>query len=310
MADGIGQQFQHPDKTADGKQRAEITFTGLETLWINTGTLCNVECEHCYIESSPNNDRLSYIRAEEIAPFLMEAKKMNAKEIGFTGGEPFMNPEMGTMLQLSLDHGFQVLVLTNAMRPMMRSRVKSQMLALKESHGNALSLRVSIDHYTRTGHDQERGTGAFDATLTGIKWLFENGFTVSVAGRGLTGETESQLRAGFADLFRKQDLPLDADDPAALILFPEMDDEEAVPEITTECWGILNKSPASIMCSSSRMLVKRKDAQTPIVLSCTLLPYDEQFEMGETLNAASGPVKLNHPFCAQFCVLGGASCSG
>jgi len=32
--------------------------------------------------------------------------------------------------------------------------------------------------------------------------------------------------------------------------------------------------------------------------------------MGANLKEAVGPVKLNHPFCAQFCVLGGASCSG
>jgi hypothetical protein len=45
------------------------------------------------------------------------------------------------------------------------------------------------------------------------------------------------------------------------------------------------------------------------VLSCTLLPYDSAFEMGETLAEAAGEVPLNHPHCAKFCVLGGASCS-
>jgi len=45
------------------------------------------------------------------------------------------------------------------------------------------------------------------------------------------------------------------------------------------------------------------------VLSCTLLAYDPQFEMGPRLADALGPVKLNHPHCATFCVLGGASCS-
>jgi hypothetical protein len=39
------------------------------------------------------------------------------------------------------------------------------------------------------------------------------------------------------------------------------------------------------------------------------LPYDAQFKMGARLADAASPVKLNHPFCAQFCVLGGGSCS-
>jgi hypothetical protein len=80
------------------------------------------------------------------------------------------------------------------------------------------------------------------------------------------------------------------------------------PEITTACWGILRKDPREVMCASARMVVKRKGAAEPAVLACTLLPYDAQFELGATLRAASGPVPLNHKYCASFCVLGGASC--
>jgi hypothetical protein len=88
-----------------------------------------------------------------------------------------------------------------------------------------------------------------------------------------------------------------------------MDASVEVPEITTACWDILGKSPDALMCASSRMVVKRKGAKKPSVLACTLLPYDPAFELGETLAAAEGPVALNHPHCAKFCVLGGASCS-
>ena len=105
------------------------------------------------------------------------------------------------------------------------------------------------------------------------------------------------------------DINIDAQDPIQLVLFPEMDETVDVPEITTQCWEILGISPDDIMCASSRMVVKRKGAQRPVVLSCTLLPYDPEFEMGETLAEASRNVKLNHPHCAKFCVLGGASCS-
>jgi hypothetical protein len=82
-----------------------------------------------------------------------------------------------------------------------------------------------------------------------------------------------------------------------------------VPEITTACWSILHKSPRDVMCASSRMVVKRKGAARPSVVACTLLPYDERFELGHSLREASRSVPLNHPYCAQFCVLGGASCS-
>ncbi|PQA87893.1 radical SAM protein [Hyphococcus luteus] len=303
-------KFQHKERTAAGELRAEVPLARLETLWINTGTLCNVECAHCYIKSSPTNDRLVYLSAEEAAPFLDEARRMGAREIGFTGGEPFLNPDMIAMTQGALTRGFNVLILTNAMRPMMRPKVQEGLLSLRARFPHLLTLRVSLDHYSAEGHDAERGEGAFEASMTGLGWLQDNGFSFTIAGRGLTGEREAELRSGFAALFEARGVPLDAHDPAQLVIFPEMDAARDVPEITAACWSILGKDQADMMCATSRMLVKRKGAERPAVLSCTLLPYDEQFEMGKSLAEAAKPVKLNHPFCAQFCVLGGASCSG
>ena len=117
------------------------------------------------------------------------------------------------------------------------------------------------------------------------------------------------MRAGYAALFAAHDIPIDAADPVGLVLFPEMDAREDVPEITEQCWDILGVSPGDVMCASSRMVVKRKGADKPAVLACTLLPYDAEFELGATLSEAMGDVPLNHPHCAKFCVLGGGACS-
>jgi hypothetical protein len=92
------------------------------------------------------------------------------------------------------------------------------------------------------------------------------------------GEDEAAERAGYARLFAEHAIPVDADDPAALVLFPEMDADVDVPEITEACWGILGKSPGQVMCASSRMVVRRRGADRAAVLSCTLLPYDPAFE--------------------------------
>ena len=117
------------------------------------------------------------------------------------------------------------------------------------------------------------------------------------------------MRRGYGRLFAGLGIAIDARDPGVLVLFPEMDSLADVPEITTACWGILHKSPDSVMCASARMVIKRKDAAHPAVVACTLLPYDPQFELGETLAESSTAVRLNHPHCAKFCVLGGAACS-
>ena len=154
-----------------------------------------------------------------------------------------------------------------------------------------------------------RGRGTWRPMLEGLRWLVAEGFDLRVAGRTLWHEPEADVRAGFARLFSAEGIPIDAHDPASLVLFPEMDVRTEVPEITTRCWSILGVRPEQMMCASSRMVIKRKGADRPAVVPCTLLPYDPQFELGQTLAAAETTVKLNHPFCAQFCVLGGASCS-
>lgn len=302
-------KFQDPVTTAKGEARAQVALRSLETLWFNTGTLCNLTCANCYIESSPRNDRLAWLSLEDVRSYLdeIERDRLPVREIGFTGGEPFMNREIIAMLDLVLSRGLSVLVLTNAMKPL--QKVRDELLRLRENHGDRLTIRVSLDHYTPEIHEAERGRRSWAPTLDGLIWLVRHGFRVDVAGRHFSAEDDETLRAGYARLFADQAIPIDATDPIRLMLFPEMDPARDVPEITTACWGILKKSPDDVMCASARMVVRRRDADESVVLACTLLPYDPRFELGRTLADASVPVSLNHPYCASFCVLGGASCS-
>ena len=302
-------KFRDPDVTAKGENRATVGLRALETLWFNTGTLCNLTCRNCYIESSPRNDSLAYLTLAEVATYLDEIARdhLPTQLIGFTGGEPFMNPDIIAMLEAVLSRGLNALVLTNAMKPL--RRLRADLLPLRGKYGDRLTIRVSIDHPDAAIHEQERGRRSWLPALDGLIWLARNGFNLDVAGRRFTGESEQAIRDGFSRLFATHDIPVDAYDPVRLMLFPEMERDRDVPEITTACWSILHKSPNDVMCAAARMVVKRRDAPTPVVQACTLLAYDPRFEMGTTLAEASAPVSLNHPFCASFCVLGGASCS-
>ena len=309
-SDGLG-KFAHPQITAKGEARASVALVDPQTLWFNTGTLCNITCANCYIESSPTNDRLVYITTAEVTDYLDQIAERGwpVQEIGFTGGEPFMNPAMIDMARACLERGFSVLILTNAMRPMMRKTMRAGLQDLQRDFGERLTLRISVDHFNSALHDKERGDGAFAKTLEGMIWLRDAGIRMAVAGRTVWGDTEADSRAGYAAFYAEHGFNIDAQDPGMTVLFPEMDEHAEVPEITTACWDILGKSPRDVMCSSSRMVVKRRGADKPTVLACTLLPYSAEFELGSTLAEAEGDVFLNHPHCAKFCVLGGASCS-
>ena len=300
------QKFENKNLTADNKTRAFIESKKLKTLWFNTGTLCNLTCKNCYIESSPKNDRLAYLSFDEFKVFVNESiqNEMGTEEIGFTGGEPFMNKDILKMIKYSLDNGFKTLVLTNAMKPMMNNKKNLNKL----NHLN-LSIRVSIDHYNKDKHEQIRGSNSWEPMIEGLKWLSENKFNYCLATRLMWDEDEETTRKNFKKFVDQYQLILDVENKSQLVTFAEMDEKQDTPEITTECWDILNKNPDTIMCSTSRMIVKKKGDENPSVIACTLLPYKQEFDLGDTLKESMKKIYLNHPHCSKFCVLGGSSCS-
>ena len=304
-------KFQDPNYTLNGDVRATVSFKKFKTLWFNLGSQCNIECKNCYIKSSPQADHFVYLKPNDILPYLDEIDLISRDriEIGFTGGEPYLNPDAIELAEVVLERGHKLLVLTNAMRPMMRPKVQKGLLSLKQKYGNRLTLRVSLDHYTDIGHDKERGKGSYRIAIDGINWLNENSFNINIAGRSEFSEGEDEAIQGYHKLIKRSKWKINLDNREALILFPEMDEKIDVPEISKNCWNILNVNPENMMCATSRMVVRRKHETTPSVLACTLLWDDTQFETGKILKDSLKPVKLNHPHCSKFCVLGGASCS-
>jgi organic radical activating enzyme len=293
--------------TMGGKPRASVKLNSLETLWFNTGTLCNLNCQGCYIESSPYNNSLEYIKFEEVKFYIDEIVSNNLKTsiIGFTGGEPFMNPDIIKILKYVLNSGFNTLVLTNGMRPI---KLKFKDI-LNLPFLNNMKIRVSIDHYLKPLHEKIRGINTWDSLIDNIVWLKKNNIKLDIASRLEDGENETDKREGFKNLFRKIGISIDANDKKTLVLFPSMNMEKPSTEITQDCWKILNKKPEDLMCSNSRMIVKKKGEKSTKILACTLITKDKNFELGETIMKSNKNVTLCHPFCSQFCFLGNSSCN-
>ena len=292
-------KFENKFLTVSGKQRAFIKTKQFKTLWFNTGTLCNLTCKNCFMESSPSNDQLSYLSFEEFKNYIDESivKNYGTKEVGFTGGEPFMNKDIIKMIEYSLKNGFNTLVLTNAMKPMLNK--KEQLLNLKSSN---LTIRVSIDHYKKEKHELIRGQNSYDVMMMGLKWLNDNDFNYALATRLLWNEKEDMVRKNFGVFTKNNKLNLDTNSKQHLVTFVEMDEKKDTPEITTECWGILKKDPSNIMCSSSRMIVKKKGSKNTSVISCTLLPYDNNFDLGINYGRTYNFEKNRNLFrCNHYC---------
>ena len=237
-------KFGDPNWTAKGERRAEVALERLETLWFNTGTLCNIECINCYIESSPKNDRLVYITAGEVRALLDEITELDlgTREIGFTGGEPFMNPDMLDMLDDALARGFEVLLLTNAMQPMQRPRIKKGLLEL----GRTLRRQAHRTGQPRSLFASAARKRARAENLANWRSRASTGWPRTAFRSPLPGARAGMKAMPSHAAATPSSLPthgwsIDPENRSQLVLLPEMDGSRDVPEITTACWSILGK---------------------------------------------------------------------
>ena len=168
-----------------------MALRALETLWFNTGTLCNLTCRNCYIESSPRNDRLAYLTRDEVANIWTRSRATAADAADRLHRrravhEPATSSRCWTTCCRA---GFEALVLTNAMQPM--RKLRPQLLALRERTATRLRIRVSLDHYAPAVHEAERGRRSWAPTIDGLVWLARNGFAHRRRRTPISGETGS-----------------------------------------------------------------------------------------------------------------------
>ena len=261
-------KFADPDWTATRERRATVALDRLETLWINTGTLCNITCQNCYIESSPSNDRLVYITAAEAAAYFdeIETGRLGTREIGFTGGEPFMNPHLLAMVERRARARLRGAGAHQRHAADAAAQDQARAARPAQRFGARLTLRVSLDHYGKALHEAERGARTWARTIAGLDWLAAERLPDRHRRAHLLERERGATRArAMRSLIAEHGWPIDAADPAELVLLPEMDGRHDVPEITTRCWAILKKSPGDMMCATSRMVVKRQGAERPTV---------------------------------------------
>jgi pyruvate-formate lyase-activating enzyme len=143
-------------------------------LWIYTNYDCNLKCSYCVAKSSPNAPRRS-IGANNAKQLVDEAVALGFDHVFFTGGEPFLLPDIYEMLAYSAAR-VKTSVLTNAM--IIRGARLEKLRAI--AHEN-LIIQVSLDGGEAAHHDAYRGAGTWAKTVEGIKILQEAGFHVRLS---------------------------------------------------------------------------------------------------------------------------------
>jgi len=155
-------------------------------LWIYTNYDCNLRCSYCVAKSSPNAPRRA-IGLANVWQLVDEAVALGFEHLFFTGGEPFILPDIYAMLAYASAH-VPTTVLTNAM--ILRGPRLEKLVAIANDN---LIVQVSLDGGRPEDHDAYRGTGSWEKAVAGIRLLQAAGFRVRL------GTTETPANADHLD---------------------------------------------------------------------------------------------------------------
>ncbi len=269
-----------------------VPLAHLDDLWFQVGgTLCNLECRHCFISCSPRNHAFGFLDLETVRQRLDESVRLGVKEYYFTGGEPFLNRDMVAILELTLRYG-PATVLTNG--TVFKDEWLQRLRCAEEASPYSLEFRVSIDGFTATTNDPIRGTGTFERILHGVRQLVAHGFLpILTVTRTRDDEDDGALVEGFVRLLQA----LGYERPRLKIL-PVLrigaeverqrgyhDDERVTPEMME------GFDAGRLICNHSRIVTDRG------VYVCPILIEAPDARLGATLAEAHTAYALRHHAC-------------
>jgi sulfatase maturation enzyme AslB (radical SAM superfamily) len=281
----------------------EVALAHLDHLWFQVaGTLCNLECRHCFISCSPHNHTFGFLDLETVRRALDESVNLGVKEYYFTGGEPFLNPDMVAILELTLRYG-PATVLTNG--TVFKEDWLRRLRRADDASLYTLEFRVSLDGFSAETNDPVRGPGTFVRILRGIRQLVDHGFLPIITVTRTTEEIDEAAQVdGFARLLKANGY-----DRPRLKVLPtlrigaEVKRQRGYHEherVTPEMMAGFDRNV--LICSHSRVVTDRG------IFVCPILIEAAEARLGDSLAEAAKPYKLRHQACFT-CYQYGALCA-
>ena len=290
------------EETARSGDTPRVELRSLDTLWFQVaGTVCNLACTHCFISCSPTNHTHEFLTLEEVRSHLADAAGLGVKEYYFTGGEPFLNPDMEAILAATLEVG-PASVLTNGL--LLDPERCARLAALARGAEYSLDLRISLDGYSAVSNDPIRGEGTFERILEGALNVHRAGLNPVMTVTEVHEENASREgRERFLEILRERGV----ERPRLKILPVFQIGNEAERSGAYESWQLLKEGDAGeegwdhLQCSSCRMVTDQG------VWVCPILVNEPGGRMGERLADTLDSYPLDHPAC-WTCHVYGVSC--
>ncbi|MBF0611350.1 MAG: radical SAM/Cys-rich domain protein [Magnetococcales bacterium] len=148
----------------------QLTALSLQTLQINVGLRCNLECRHCHLAAGPGRrEEMSWQTMERIWSLV---EQWGIQRVDLTGGAPELHPRFREFVTGLVERQVQVQVRTNL-----------SVLHLPEMRGMAeffrhhrLQLVGSLPCYLEANVDAQRGDGSHQQMVAAIGVLNQLGY--------------------------------------------------------------------------------------------------------------------------------------
>lgn len=239
---------------------------------------------------------------DQVLPYLEKASRLGVKEFYFTGGEPFVNPDLPRILEATLRVG-PATVLTNA--TLFDNELVEKLAEMRDASKYSLELRVSIDGFSSETNDPIRGPGTFKRAMRGIKLLVDGGFLPIITAMRSWPIDEDEARLSR---FKNSLAGVGYRHPRIKLLPSLKIGQEALRDHGYSEHDYITESMmagydiSQLMCSNSRIVSTRG------VHVCPILVDQPDSILGKRLSNAKQAFRLSHQACIT-CYQYGAICS-
>ncbi len=146
VVEGVGTERFRPGEAPS------IDGLSLQQLWLHLTKACNLDCEYCYVHGVGGPE--GHMPLDQVKRLVEEAETLGVFEIVFSGGEPFLHPDLEEILRFARETGsFRIKLLTNGSLP---DRLTDGILTSVDD------IQVSVDGAQAETHDALRGSGSFE----------------------------------------------------------------------------------------------------------------------------------------------------
>jgi len=159
------------------KAQGPLTACGIDSLQINVGYRCNLECRHCHIEAGPERSETMSRGVMEMCLNVLHSHPIPTIDI--TGGAPEMHPALPGFLEDCFALRRRIQVRTNGV--ILLEKEYAHFLDLYDRLG--VEVIVSLPHLDMKTTNRQRGEGVFTAVIEALQRLNGKGYGQKGSGR-------------------------------------------------------------------------------------------------------------------------------